>query len=102
MMRRKLSTITREFAKIKQFSERLSCSLFSAIVAAFEAYGTALCGHIPIACPTEQSPRQTQTQQDAGTFCEPRTQIFAVARNRPNLGLPAVHGLPGHGLGSVH
>ncbi len=89
-MRRELSTVTREFGKIKDLSERLSRSIFSAILAAFEAYGTALCGHVPTACPTEQIPCRTETKQGTSATPEPRTKTFAVARNRSNRKLPAV------------
>jgi hypothetical protein len=86
-MRREPSMVTREFGKIKDLSERLSRSIFSAILAAFEAYGTALCGHIP----TEQIPCRTETKRGTTSANrEPRTKSFAVAHNRSNRKLAAV------------
>jgi hypothetical protein len=90
MMLREPSTVTATFEKIKELSERLSRSVFSAIVAAFEAYGTALCGHVPTACPTEQITLRTESKQEASAIREPRTKTFAVARNRSNRKIPVV------------
>ncbi len=90
MMRRKQSTVTR-FGKIKDLSERMSRSIFSAVLAAFESYGTALCGHIPSDCPTEQIFRCTETKQGTtSAIREPRTKTFAVVRSRSNHKLPVV------------
>jgi hypothetical protein len=91
MMRRESIAVTREFGKIKDLSERLSRSIFSAILAAFEAYGTALCGHVPIACPLEQISCRAETKQGTTSAVrEPRTKMFAAVHRRPNHKLPVV------------
>ena len=86
-MRCELFTVTRKFGKIRDFSERVCRSIFSAIFTAFEAYGTALCGHVPSTCPTEDIPLRSETKQ---VLREPRTKTFVVARSRSNPKLPAV------------
>lgn len=89
-MHRDPATVTGKIRKIADLSERLSRRIFSGVLAAFEAWGTALCGHVPIACPSEQTPLATETKQDASDLREPRTKTFSVVRSRSNHKLPAV------------
>lgn len=89
-MHRDLTTVTGTFGKIADLSERLSRSIFSAVLAAFEAYGTALCGHVPTTCPIEQTPRSAEKKQGTSVLSEPQTRTFAIERSRSSRKLSAV------------
>jgi hypothetical protein len=84
MMRLRQSLVTSPFKKITDFSETLIRSAFRMVLTAFEAYGTALCGHVPTACPYEADPRPVETRPDSVSLPEPQTKTFAIVRNRSN------------------
>jgi hypothetical protein len=84
VMQRKPSLITRTFGKIKDLPEFLIRATFSAFQTGFEAYGKALCGHVPCACPPEQSPRRIEAKAEPVPIRvrEPQTKRLVVVRNR--------------------
>ena len=82
MMHLKSSGITGKFARFMELPEALIRSFFSTLVAGFEAYGAALCGHVPSACPTEPEDRSTPAKVEGAVIREPQTMMFVVVRNR--------------------
>ncbi len=83
-MHLKPSLITRNFGKIENLSETLLRSIFSTMVTGFEAYGTALCGHVANACPTEPD-SLLETRPETAVIRQPQTKTFAVKRDRSNV-----------------
>jgi hypothetical protein len=67
-----------------ELPEALIGSFFSTVVAGFEAYGAALCGHVPSACPTEQEPSRIESKPVATRIGERETKAFAVVVRHSN------------------
>jgi hypothetical protein len=81
MMHLKSSGITGKFIELP---EALIASFFSAVAAGFEAYGSALCGHVASACPTEPEPSRIESKPVAIRIGEPETKTFAVVVSHSN------------------
>jgi hypothetical protein len=77
-MHLKSSGITGKFARFMELPEALIRSFFSTLVAGFEAYGAALCGHVPSACPTEQRPSRIESKPVAIRMGEPKAQLICT------------------------
>ena len=84
MMHLKSSGITGKFARFMELPEALIRSFFSTLVAGFEAYGAALCGHVPSAGPTKPEPSRIAAKPVAIRIGEPETKTFAVVVSHSN------------------
>ena len=68
--------------RLTRLPEALIRSIVSIMVAGFEAYGAALCGHVASAYPTEPEDRSTRAKVEAAAIREPQTKMFVIVRSR--------------------
>ena len=83
-MHLKSSGITGKFGKLMNLPEALIRSFFSTVVAGFEAYGAALCGHVASPCPTKPEPSRIESKPVAIRIGERETKTFALVVRHSN------------------
>ncbi len=91
MTHEKLPVLTpKRLPQAKSPSGKPKWSILSAILSAFEAYGAALCGHVPKDCAIEEAFLHLEAKPSSPTASESRTKTFAAVRDRSNHALPTV------------